>query len=438
MVRLAILIILTPIFVRSQENSHLGDSSKGIFFQHQLTWKQIRKKAREENKYIFLDCYASWCGPCKEMEKVIYPLDSVGKFINKYFISAKVQMDSAKSDDAVTRSWYSDAHQIMNEYRIWEYPTFIFLSPNGEIVHRGIGYQEPADFISLAAKALDPQKQFYTLLRAYQTGEKDFLAMPFLAVSAREVNEPNLALHIAADYLHNYLDRLSFAEICNEQNLKFISKFATVLTSKDKVFKCFYRHSKMADSAVHRPNFSNRMVNFIVIQEEIAPMVAKAKMNNFDPEWNKMSLNITHHFGAQYVERNILNAKVEWYKSIKDWKVYCTNLVKQTNLIDIQKISPGYLQAMALNNNAWDVFQYSDNREELESALIWSERAIAMLQPKPGGSFLDTKANLLYKLGMTRDAIILQKRAVEVSPKAADLGEDLQKMEHGEPTWPTR
>jgi thiol:disulfide interchange protein len=45
------------------------DSSKGIRFEHGLSWAQVKEKAKAENKYIFMDCYATWCGPCKAMDK---------------------------------------------------------------------------------------------------------------------------------------------------------------------------------------------------------------------------------------------------------------------------------------------------------------------------------------------------------------------------------
>ncbi len=55
--------------------------SQGITFEENLSWQQAKEKAKKENKYIFVDCYATRCGPCKQMEKEVYPSDKAGNFL---------------------------------------------------------------------------------------------------------------------------------------------------------------------------------------------------------------------------------------------------------------------------------------------------------------------------------------------------------------------
>ena len=33
----------------------------------ELTLEKALEQAKVENKYVFIDCYTSWCGPCKMM-----------------------------------------------------------------------------------------------------------------------------------------------------------------------------------------------------------------------------------------------------------------------------------------------------------------------------------------------------------------------------------
>jgi len=47
-------------------------AQRGVEFDRDLTWQQVKLKAKAENKYIFMDCYATWCGPCKKMELIDY------------------------------------------------------------------------------------------------------------------------------------------------------------------------------------------------------------------------------------------------------------------------------------------------------------------------------------------------------------------------------
>jgi thiol:disulfide interchange protein len=63
MKRLVIIPILT--IVCAIKSYSQVDTTKGIQFVHNLSWQEILQKARAENKYVFVDCYATWCGPCK-------------------------------------------------------------------------------------------------------------------------------------------------------------------------------------------------------------------------------------------------------------------------------------------------------------------------------------------------------------------------------------
>jgi|GEM_PF-4159750 len=91
-----------------------------------------------------------------------------------------------------------------------------------------------------------------------------------------------------------------------------------------------------------------------------------------------------------------------------------------------------------LNENASDVFTRSTDKNVLKLALTWSERA---LQLSPDNSqFLDTNANLLYKLGRKKEAVAQEEKAISLINKEDVEGmnkmtETLRKMKAGEKTW---
>ncbi len=91
-----LFFITVPLLIKAQD--------KGINFQHEASWKEIQAKAKAENKYIFMDCFTTWCGPCKYMSSTIFPLQEVGEFMNDKFVSVKVQLDTTSNDNESVKS----------------------------------------------------------------------------------------------------------------------------------------------------------------------------------------------------------------------------------------------------------------------------------------------------------------------------------------------
>ncbi len=152
-----------------------------------------------------MDCYATWCGPCKEMEKTVYANDTVGNYINNHFISVKFQLDTSKKDDESIQKKYADAHFIANEYEITSFPTFLFLSPQGKLVHKGLGFLRVPSFLSLAIEATNPDKQYFTLLDKYNSGKRNYNDIPYMASKALEFKDFETYKKVSTDYASNYL-----------------------------------------------------------------------------------------------------------------------------------------------------------------------------------------------------------------------------------------
>jgi thioredoxin-related protein len=153
------LLMIAPSFVSAQDGN-----GKGIKWTVGLSWEQVKQKAKKENKYIFIDAYTTWCGPCKMMDKYVYPNDTVGNFFNEHFIAVKAQMDRTEKDEQSTKDWYDDATVIGKEFDVKAYPCLIFLSPDANILQKEQGYRPVQQFVSIAKESLTPSKYMITLL----------------------------------------------------------------------------------------------------------------------------------------------------------------------------------------------------------------------------------------------------------------------------------
>lgn len=201
----SISLILITITSKAQQT--------GIQFMSGVTWEQLLEKAKLEHKYIFLDCYATWCGPCKYMDKEVYTRTDVGEALNDYYVSVKVQMDQAAKDDMLTKSWYSTAAMIAKMYNVAVYPTFLFIDPNGKLLHNVTGAIDAKSFINLANSAREADKQASEVLAHLQPNTLDTLEEKVL-INLFKTSDQKLAGKIAADYL----SRIPFVELSKKRN----------------------------------------------------------------------------------------------------------------------------------------------------------------------------------------------------------------------------
>src|SRR5262249_586043 len=105
--------------VYEKERGTVADAiGRGVKFEQELSWKEVLAKAKAEHRSIFVDCYATWCGPCKAMDKDVYPNLRVGGSLNGRFIAVKMQMDATLKDSEEVKGWYADAKALMNQYKI--------------------------------------------------------------------------------------------------------------------------------------------------------------------------------------------------------------------------------------------------------------------------------------------------------------------------------
>lgn len=128
-------------FGKKLNNSNDATEVGISFFQG--TWAEALIKAKEDKKIIFLDAYASWCGPCKMMSAKTFTNEEVGKFFNKNFINFKMDMEKN-----------ADGPRLSSKYSLRAYPTLYFVNSDENIVHSTLGYQEPKDLIANGEVAL--------------------------------------------------------------------------------------------------------------------------------------------------------------------------------------------------------------------------------------------------------------------------------------------
>ncbi|MEL6391962.1 MAG: thioredoxin domain-containing protein [Bacteroidota bacterium] len=114
----------------------------GISFEQDRSFAQLLEQAQQEDKLIFVDAYATWCGPCRMMDRSVFNQEEVGRFYNANFINLKLDVEKGEGPT------------LARQYRVRAMPTYIFINGDGEVVHTAMGAMTASRFLELGETAL--------------------------------------------------------------------------------------------------------------------------------------------------------------------------------------------------------------------------------------------------------------------------------------------
>ena len=155
-------------------------SQEGVNFEH-LTFEEVLAKAKSSNKLVFIDCYTSWCGPCKKLAAEIFPQKIVGDYINERFISVKYDVEK------------EEYKFIAKQFEVRAYPTLLIVSADGKLIDKVLGYQPAEKLIDAIEGSFDKNKSLSGLKEKYEGGDKDKLTLTEYYAKLLSTNSPEAA-----------------------------------------------------------------------------------------------------------------------------------------------------------------------------------------------------------------------------------------------------
>ncbi|HMI63951.1 MAG TPA: hypothetical protein VK518_23705 [Puia sp.] len=251
-------------------------------------------------------------------------------------------------------------------------------------------------------------------------------------------------LDVSKTYIDNYLLKQKENEIYTPVNIQFLADF--LQSSRDNAFHFLYNHTDKIDMVMKTQGFTWNLIDPIIEREEINQRLYKDghafQAITDKPDWTEMQHKIKSKYNSGYADRVVLWAKIKWSEHKKDWTDYTKYVIEKVEKYGayvkiFPYVSVATFNTQSLNYCAWEIFTYSTNPQELKKALDWSDKVIKAL-PEPNANYLDTYANLLYKLGRTEEALNYEEKAFALNPNAKDIIDNLAKIKRGEPTWPMK
>lgn len=134
---LAAIMIALPVMAQKQT---------GIQWEEGTLMQALKKSKENGKELVFLDCYATWCGPCKYMANTVFTTKEAGDYFNKKFVNIKIDMEKGEGIN------------LARELRIQGYPTFVILNSNGKEIGRIVGGAPIGQFIEKVEEVLKKAK----------------------------------------------------------------------------------------------------------------------------------------------------------------------------------------------------------------------------------------------------------------------------------------
>ncbi|MBT2623454.1 MULTISPECIES: thioredoxin family protein [Chryseobacterium] len=135
-------LMLTSLHVQAQQKAAKNMIQKEEISFKNSSWKEVTAEAMKSGKYIFVDAYTSWCGPCKLLKSTTFKDKTAAAYFNKNFINYTVDMEKG------------EGIPLAKEWMINSYPSLIFFKPDGKMALKQIGYVDGKNLIELGQQAI--------------------------------------------------------------------------------------------------------------------------------------------------------------------------------------------------------------------------------------------------------------------------------------------
>lgn len=371
-----------------------GFAQDEIQFQD-LPFKDLVAKAKKENKLVFIDAYAAWCGPCKMMEKNVFNKKSVGDFYNKNFVNARIDMEKG------------EGREVAQKFGVRSYPTYLFLNGDGELVSQNYGYMEEGIFLAMAQDINSPNNKKGSLKERFANGEKD---KDFL-INIMKLNS-SADYEFAKQASERYFSNIKKTEEFTKDDVGLLLYF--LKSTEDLNYKTFVSQKAEIIKFLPEENyneFNNQLVLAKVVQESIDEKAKKINEDYFLKTAEPL-------VGKEAAILKLNQTKLAYYEQNANFPEY------EKAALEYYKNADSF-EPNELLKAAW---VFSDNiktQSSLKKAAEWAEKSV-MRGETPENTYI--LAKIYYNLGskdLAKNFAELSKNMALQSGKDANLATEL-------------
>ncbi|UCJ06100.1 thioredoxin family protein [Chitinophaga pendula] len=387
-----LLLLQAPLLIAQQA---------GIRFEKATTVAALIQKAKTLKKPIFIDAYATWCGPCKSMDAEVYPQKLTGDYFNKNFINAKFDVDAG------------EGAKLAEKYKISSIPAYLVISPDGKLLHRGMGYKAAEELVAFGKQSLDNTGNYAYWENTYTSGKyKPSFLLAYAHIMLNEFTDlekakPAFDKYIAQpDIAYNdstlfVLNQLLSTDIANESYKNLYAAHAKDFTAGVKEKRQLYMAYAGYFLVTHTKEIFGDQSDLNKLENDVKAVL---------PEATTPIMSMIRYSLASDKENPDMPKMLELADKV-------AGLLYDT---DEEK-------AAFYNDLSWKTFELNEEKPDegmVKAALKLSLLSIALRQEFAN---TDTAAQLYGLLKDKANAIKYGKQALELAEKEGMAAEDTQK-----------
>ncbi|MEE9372134.1 MAG: thioredoxin domain-containing protein [Saprospiraceae bacterium] len=368
----------------------LSADSQGIEFFHG-TWAEALTKAAEEDKIIFVDAYAKWCGPCKRMAKNVFTHASTGVFYNANFINMKLDMEESESRD------------FKKYFRPSAYPTLYFIDDKGKLIKKVVGGRSTKDFVQLGKDVIKSYDRSSIYAKQYEKGDKSYDLVLDYVKALNKADKPSQK--ITNDFIRENPS-------LSNQDLSILLYEALVLADS-KVFDLFIKNRKSIENLYSKKEVEEKIeascwaTVYNAVEFEVDGLLeeAKEKCKDFLPVKSKSF---------------VLESEYEYYKGIEDNKKMSEAALKMAK--KLHRKNP-----KVLHNISKELLTYSNNDA---STLAAAEKLAKMTldNDKKNQDYLLFYAKILFANKKSTEALKYAKKSLDLHAEKEIPSTEVEKL----------
>ncbi|MEX8546337.1 MAG: thioredoxin family protein [Mucilaginibacter sp.] len=124
-IKVTIIVAFLAFPIKGIGQSKMAANSKINFIEN--SWPEALKKAEAEHKNIFVDAYAVWCAPCKQLSATTFTDKKVAAFFNSNFVNLSIDTEKGHGIE------------LANKWGLESYPTLYIFDSKGKLLSTSEG-----------------------------------------------------------------------------------------------------------------------------------------------------------------------------------------------------------------------------------------------------------------------------------------------------------